>query len=72
MVPSLHSKDDPNQNIPSTNRPPNTTKTGLVSHMMQTKQSKLMNTERVDRMEPIQRAKDPTKHNSSFPIRSFV
>ena len=68
MVPSLHSKDDPNQNIPSTNRPP----TGLASHMIKTKQSKLMNTERVDRMEPIQRAKDPTKHNSSFPIRSFV
>lgn len=31
-----------------------------------------MNTERVDRTEPIQKAKDMTKHNTSFPIRSFV
>jgi len=68
MVPSLYNKDDSNQNIPNINKPP----TGLVSHMIKKKQEKLMNTERVDRIEPIQKAKDPTKHNTSFPIRSFV
>jgi len=68
MVPSLYNKDDSNQNIPNINKPP----TGLVSHMINKKQEKLMNTERVDRIEPIQKAKDPTKHNTSFPIRSFV